>query len=296
MKLHFQQRPWDLLIADLYVGILGMLILLLGQGLPVAIPMVIFFPGYVLVAALFPDNKEIDWIVRIALSFGLSIAVVPLIGLLLNFTPFGIRLVPIVISILIFTLGLSIVAYRRRMQLPVEERLSATLTLRAPKWGEYSTLDKVLTVVLVASIIFSVSVLAFVLTTPRPGEKFTELGILGPEGSLSGYPKDLNVSENGTVILLVANHEFETVDYTIQVDLVEAIRVWNESAGRNDTVDGNRTTLDWFIFTLDHDTNWTRPFTFAIDAPGYWKVQFLLYRNGDLSAAYRNVHLFVTVT
>src|SRR5699024_12451412 len=34
---------------------------------------------------------SIDGIERVALSFGLSIAITPLIGLLLNFTPFGIR-------------------------------------------------------------------------------------------------------------------------------------------------------------------------------------------------------------
>ncbi len=296
MKLKFQQRPWDLLIADLYVGTLGIFILIFGQGLPVAIPMVIFFPGYVLVAALFPDNEEIDWIVRIALSFGLSIAVVPLIGLLLNFTPFGIRLVPIVVSILIFTEGLSLLAYRRRMRLPVEKRLSATLEIRAPKWGEYSNLDKVLTGVLVASIIFAASVLVFVVTTPRPGEKFTELGILGPGGLLTDFPTDLNVSEEGTVILLVRNHEFEAVDYTLRVDLVEVMWVWNASSERNESVELNRRPMDWFNFTLEHDENWTQSYTFAIDAAGSWQVQPLLFRDGDLSASYKRVHMFVTVT
>ncbi|WP_048077056.1 DUF1616 domain-containing protein, partial [Halorubrum sp. AJ67] len=37
-----------------------------------------------------PDRSGIDGIERVALSFGLSIAVVPLIGLVLNFTPWGI--------------------------------------------------------------------------------------------------------------------------------------------------------------------------------------------------------------
>ncbi|MDD3092343.1 MAG: DUF1616 domain-containing protein, partial [Methanoregulaceae archaeon] len=39
-----------------------------------ALPMILFIPGYSLIAALFPSNREIDLIERIALSFGLSIA------------------------------------------------------------------------------------------------------------------------------------------------------------------------------------------------------------------------------
>lgn len=51
------------------------------------IPLVLFLPGYALIAALFPGKNDLDTIERIALSFGLSIAIVPLIGLALNFTP-----------------------------------------------------------------------------------------------------------------------------------------------------------------------------------------------------------------
>jgi uncharacterized membrane protein len=295
LKLHFQERPWDLYVAGGYVAILGGLILALGQGLIVAILMVIFVPGYVLVAALFPDNEEIDWIERIALSFGLSIAVVPLIGLLLNFTPFGIRLQPIVVSIMIFSEGLAVLAYYRRMQLPVEKRLSATIEIKRPAWHEYSGLDKVLSVGLVASVVFSASVLAYVVTTPRPGERFTEFYILGPEGMAADYPTDLNVSEPGTIIIGVNNHEFETVNYTVRVDLVGVEIVYNESGGFNETVELNSTTIAWFNFTLDHDTNWTMVYTFSIDTPGLWKVRLLLFRDGDLNTVYRNLHLFVRV-
>jgi uncharacterized membrane protein len=62
-----------------------------------ALPTVLFIPGYCLITALFPKDGEIDLMQRIALSFGLSIAVVPMIGFLLNFTPLGIWLDPIVI-------------------------------------------------------------------------------------------------------------------------------------------------------------------------------------------------------
>ena len=76
--------------------------------------LVLFLPGYSLVAALFPRRDDLDGIERIALSFGLSIAVVPLIGLALNYTPYGIRLVPLLAGLSVFTILLALAAGVRR--------------------------------------------------------------------------------------------------------------------------------------------------------------------------------------
>jgi len=81
---------------------------------------VLFIPGYVAVEALFPKGRELDGIERLALSVGLSLALVPLVGLLLNYTPWGIRLDPIMISLTILTVGLALVAFARRFRLSVE--------------------------------------------------------------------------------------------------------------------------------------------------------------------------------
>ncbi len=77
-------------------------------------PLVLFVPGYVLVSALFPEKSELDVIERLALSIGLSICVVVFIGLGLNYTPWGIRLGPILFSIAVFTFVFTAIsAYRR---------------------------------------------------------------------------------------------------------------------------------------------------------------------------------------
>lgn len=79
------------------------------------LPFILFFPGYVLICTLFPREKDLDGVERLALSLGLSIAVTPLIGLALNYTPFGIRLYPVTFSLFLFMLLMSAVAvYRRR--------------------------------------------------------------------------------------------------------------------------------------------------------------------------------------
>ena len=301
MRLHFQEKPWDVYVAVAYTLVMAAVLLALNVGNLLAILLVLFIPGYVLVAALFPgsltpEKPEIDWIERVALSFGLSIAVVPLLGLLLNFTPFGIRFAPIVATITLFTVGVGYAAYWRRMQLPSERRLSLTLVLGLPEWKEYGMLDKVLTIALIASILVAGGTLAYVVLTPRPGETFTEFYVLGPGGNASGYPTNLTVNETGSVIIGVANHEGATVNYTVRVDLVGVRIVFNATAGFNETVEVNRTTWTWTNLTVADGANRTEPYSFAIPTAGLWKVQLLLYKNDDFSSAYRELHLYVTVT
>lgn len=85
---------------------------------------VLFLPGFSLVKALF-SKKELDNVERVALSLGLSLAVVPIIGLLLNYTPWGIRLTPISLVLLSYTVFLSFVAvireYNEKFPKPEEE-------------------------------------------------------------------------------------------------------------------------------------------------------------------------------
>jgi hypothetical protein len=89
---------------------------------------VLFLPGYVTVEALFPKGRDLDGIERSALSVGLSLTLVMLVGLLLNYTPWGIRLTPIVISLTILTVGLAFVALWRRFAFSVERFRSEALT------------------------------------------------------------------------------------------------------------------------------------------------------------------------
>ena len=84
--------------------------------------LVLFIPGYALIAALFPRKGDLDGIERFALIFGLSIAVTSLISLALNYTPWGIRLDIILIILTCFTMFMVLVALVRRQSLPVAER------------------------------------------------------------------------------------------------------------------------------------------------------------------------------
>jgi uncharacterized membrane protein len=103
------------------INILTLILILIIAFLPInflriilGLPMVLFFPGYVLLAALYPRKESLGNAERFVLSFGVSIAIVVLIGLALNYSPWGITLYPILISIFIFIFVISAIAWYRQ--------------------------------------------------------------------------------------------------------------------------------------------------------------------------------------
>lgn len=81
---------------------------------------ILFLPGYGLVKALFPkrtpfktSSRGLDSAVRIALSIGLSLAIVPLVTMFLDYTPLGVRLTPILLSVLAVTLVFATIGVAR---------------------------------------------------------------------------------------------------------------------------------------------------------------------------------------
>ncbi len=386
MRLWFQEGPWDLIVVLIYTILASIVLLVFGQGVIWAILLVLFVPGYVVVAALFPGrglssrlrelaeegeelleaarslgrdpkpyrsvlakaregaaagrvskaivvleegnerlradlldlagdepgaawreilrppsreergSRGIDWTERITLSFGLGIAITSLLGLLLNLTPSGIRLDSITVALLLFTVLVGLAAIARRLQLPVEDRLSATIEFTWPA-REAPAVEKMLTLGLAASIVFAGGMVVYVAVTPRPTEQFTQFFLLDRTGGVDPdlYPTSLNVSEPGTVIIGIVNNESLQVRYTIRVDLLGVEIVWNPTTGFNETVERNRTPRDTFTATLADRGSWRMNYTFAIGAPGTWIVHFLLFRDGNYPQPYRSLELFVRV-
>jgi len=86
---------------------------------------VLFLPGFVLSYVFFPKTKEfessdrnkgsIDWIERVALSFALSIAIVPLVVFYLNLIGVRINALNSFFSVLgIVAVGLGVIGYKRK--------------------------------------------------------------------------------------------------------------------------------------------------------------------------------------
>ena len=273
------------LLTDIFVLAPGLNETILRNVL--GLPLVLFLPGYTLIAALFPAKSDLDGIERTALSFGLSIAIVPLIGLVLNYTPFGIRLLPVLISLSIFIFIMCWLAYTRRASLPETEAFeisfsAAALSLKNGIFEKSeSKLDRALTIILILSILMSVATLEYVILTPKEGEHFTEFYVLGPQGIADNYTTDYTLGQSGTMIVGVVNHEYRPVNYTMQVKLENQLLPLPENLQH---------------ITLDHNETWEETVTFTPPLVGQnMKLEFLLFNETDKTTPYRDLHLWINV-
>jgi len=244
VKIEWKKYPADIIICLVWsIAILPAVILdLEWVRIVLGLAFILFIPGYVLVFSLFPGRDSIDIIERIALSFGLSIAIVPLVGLVLNYTPWGIRLQPILISLISLVFILSAIGWYRWQCMPPKRRFFVSINIHLPK--SESRLENVLTTVLIAAIVISISLLIYVIVTPHVGESFTEFYLLGPDGKAEGYPTNLSVGENGTVTIGIANHEHKQMNYMAEVWAIN-YSYQPEFDGKNDYVDcGNGNNLN----------------------------------------------------
>ena len=295
LKLQFQDRPWDIMVLLIYSLLVSIAIILQGHGTIVALILVLFAPGYLLVAIVFPRKGEIEWSERIALSIFFSIVFVPILGIALNLSPTGMAFYPSTLGLTIMVVLTGVAAFWRRVRLPVTQRLSAAVVIAMPAWKEFTITDKATTLALASAIVVATVALATVLKPVEVNHHFTQFFLLGPGGTAAGYPTKLNISEAGRVIVGIANHESLTTSYLVRVDLVGVISVYNVTIGFNESIDVNRTTLSWLNATLGDGQSWNQPYSFSINSSSLWKVQFLLFRNGDNSSPYRELHLYVRV-
>jgi len=254
------------------------------------LPFLLFLPGYALTAALYPKKEGIDAIERVALSFGLSIALVPLIGLILNYTAWGITVESVLYSVVSFIFITSTIAMLRQARLPGQERFCIEFWLKLPGWGE-GALNKSLSIILLVSMLGTLGALGYVIATPKLGERLTEFYILGPDGTAQGYPTEFVMSgdkvvlvrysgsetqevasDSGRVILGIVNQEHENVTYLVGVMIDgEQVKVYFDEA-----------ELDKIgPIELIHKEKWEHEIGFAPQHVGdNQKVEFVLYKDG----------------
>lgn len=138
-------------------------------------------------------------------------------------------------------------------------------------------IDRVLTVILLITIIVSICLVVYVIVIPKQGEQFTEFYMLGINEMADEYPTQLTVGENGKLIIGVVNHEYADVSYRLDVNLDGAVI-------HTEQID------------LAHDETWEEPFTFKATVEGdNQKLEPLLYMEGA-DGVYRSLYLWVNVT
>lgn len=247
----------------------------------IGIPMVLFIPGYLLVSFLFIGIDDIKTIRRIALSFCLSIAIISLLGLLLNFT-FGLELLPVLNILCIYDIVFIFATSYRRAKLPENKRFSINfdglyqiiVTGLKPK----GIIDAMLTVVVILTTILAIWTTHYVITTPRIGERFTEFYVLDNHEKMDNYPTDISVGSLSDMIIYISNQEHDSTNYTLQVDIDKNILIHKR-------------------LILKNNETWKQNITFSPDIAGNNKLlEFLLFKEDDFTTPYRELYMKLNVS
>ncbi|MGB8707138.1 MAG: DUF1616 domain-containing protein [Dehalococcoidia bacterium] len=254
-----------ILFIIVFITLLLFLLVAFTEGIPRSIIgaiAIIFFPGYTLLAAIFPRRGDLLWIERVGLSFGLSIAIVAMSGLILNYTPWGIRLYPVLTTIASFVVITSVIGWYRQRRLSEAERLTVNLKLNFSGWQTWTKFEKSLSIVLALAILVALGAL-YVIAAPKQGEKYTEFYVLGTTGKASDYPRVVLNGETVHLTAVVVNYEHESTAYRIE------IRIDGEVVKQIATE------------KLDNGQKWENQIDFVPQKQGEnQKVEFYLYQNG----------------
>ncbi|MGA9080019.1 MAG: DUF1616 domain-containing protein [Halobacteriota archaeon] len=244
--------------------------------------LVFFVPGYVMLAAVFPQKDGLTNVERVILSLVFSVIIVGGVSFLLGYTSFGLRVAPIVACTSIFIVGGTISAYVRRRSLPSEQRFAVSVPRVSdvrpaiPHFGPAERLDKTLVLVLLFVLVASLVATGYLVSAPIGGA-YSELYLLGSGGKASDYPTNLTVNQTANVTVGVVNHENANANYTLVVTLDNA-------------------TLSSRSFTLANSEQWQNSVAVTPDRIGQdMKLSFLLYED-DNSAPLQTTHLWVNVT
>lgn len=295
----------------------------------VAGPALFVLPGYVLVATLFPHRgpaaasghlsspSGLDRVTtreRFALAFGLSLAILPVLGILIAVSPWGFSESTIALTFLAFVgLGGLLAAVVRR-RLPPEDRFHVPLDrwaaeARAAFWGG-SPVDRVLNLLLIASVLVALLAVGGAFAIPQDGQTFTDFAVLteNDDGDLvaGGYPDDLPPGESASLVTAVENHEDEPTEYTVVVTMERV-----EGAGDGDASEGasgggrdatvtERVELQRYTDAVDPGERWTHRHELepAISGSSV-RVHYYLYRgeapsDPDATSAYRHLYFWLS--
>ena len=317
--------------ADLAVVVCGVGLALLaasvadGRWTPIRVafgfPLLFVLPGYALVAALFPERsaerasaeetadpslgRRISLLERGVLSVAASLALVPLVGMGLNFTAWGIRPVPVLAALSACTVALAVVAAVRRWNVPADDRFRVPVgrwyaDARAWLFDAETTLDTALNVAIAVSVLLAAGSVTYAVASPKPPQTYTEFYLLNEtdDGTLVAdeYPHNVTAGNAEEVVVGVQSHENERTNYTVVAQL-QRVAARNGSA---DVIERRQLDAVPVVLSDGEARNWTHEVTPTTTGRNL-RLQYLLYR-GDPPAdprvenAYREIHLWLNVT
>lgn len=273
---------WDIAAAVLW-GAWATLAVLLQSPVSLrvflGVPFVLFVPGYALVAALLPRNGPLDGVERIALSFGLSLAITPLLALAIHYSPWDFSVDPVVLGLLASTVLFSAIAGRRRMSVVPERRFVPELPrVSIPPLSNWDGTTRLAVILSVVSLLLLGSTAGVILVQRAGSGGATEFALYNAQGQPGHYQRDLAPGQSATVILAVTNDESKAERYRVVVTAESRVV----------------TTIP--DIAVAKGATWHHPVAITVPSAGpQIPVIFNLYRQNQPATAhpYRMLRLFV---
>jgi len=259
--------------------------------------LVFFLQGYAVVAAAFPTCPPDRWVVRrLALPFGVSLAMLPPLGLALSLAgvPFT---APYVLGIsgAITVVGL-LAAGRRRVHRQ-QRSLSAPRRWVGGLGGalDRPAADLLVNALTLVAVVTAMSGLVFAVVAPAPQPQYASFSVLteNESGELvaSGYPTEFTAGQGQNVVVEIANRGADAQGYTVVVQLQRFDQSTESVSSRSRLLRLNP--------TVAAGETWTRPVTVTPDTTGQrMRLAFLLYADGppeNPTVADADEHLFLWV-
>jgi uncharacterized membrane protein len=242
------------------------------------LPALLFFPGYALLSALFPARDALHSLEWAAFSLAVSIAAVSLIGIILNYTPWGITLHSALLANAGFIIAAAALAWLRRYRINATERGIVQFNIKLPFDQNQNTADKIISIILALAVLGAAGTLVYDYAAPQTGEKYTDFYILGPDGRATDYTRDLAVGWSGRVVVGIINHEQEPASY----------RVAAKIDGRDNAALGP--------VTLNGGEKWEGEMAYTADRAGKNQpLEFYLYKNGSAQPSLKPLRLWINI-
>lgn len=226
----------------------------------IVVPLVVFVPGYALMAALFPAAPEresrsfdanrsgltdprsekggIDGVERVGFSAVTSIVVVALVALAVHFSPWPITVGPVLVGLVGVVVAFTALAFVRRATLRDARRYSPAVLAPLASLPFDRATDRMgdgrpwaFNVALAVAVLLLATSVGYAAINPPRGDGFTELSVDTPNvtGDTEAlYPETFAAGSSRQLPLLLSNHEHEAVDYEVIV-LVQ--RIERDDAG-----------------------------------------------------------------
>jgi uncharacterized membrane protein len=241
-----------------------------------ALPILVFVPGYLLVTAAWPREADLELTLRIAMAMGTSVGLWLLVALALVYggSTFTTGIVSLSGGAVSGVLLLAAIA--RRIRAAPEERFRPF-----GRAGTVATERDPTTTLAAVTLVVAALILAYIALN-QPGEAYTALAILDENGG-PDIPLVISVNDTLNLTLSIQSQQREPRTYEIVATVLNETGVPVDGSAFQEQV------------TLSAGEDWTAKVEFGFPSAGRFRVQVELFEESDAEPVATG-HTWVEVT